>query len=46
MSNQSASGSGEVAKPSSSKLSTAKTEIEFRVALIVLAIVRSFRHCQ
>ena len=39
MSSQSASGSGEVAKPSSSKLSTAKTEIEFRVALIVLAIV-------
>src|SRR4051812_18429669 len=39
MSRQSASGSGKVAKSSSSKLSTAKTEIEFRVALIVLAMV-------
>ena len=39
MSSQSASGSGKVAKSSSSKLSTAKTEIEFRVALIVLVMV-------
>jgi len=36
MSSQSASGS---AKSSSSKLSTAKTEMEFRVALVVLALV-------